>query len=132
MVKEAIDLTPLINAVIALIAVIIAGYIIPAIKKYTNEKDRETLMVWVNVAVKAAEQLAKSGIIDKDERIDKVYEFLQGKNLIVNFEEVKMLIEAYVKDLPPLTTKSDEAEADKIDEAVKEMIKKKDTETGKG
>ena len=141
MVKEAINLTPIINAVIALIAAIIATFIIPAIKKYTSEKEREELMVWVNVAVKAAEQLAKSGVIDKEERLDKVYEFLQNKNLIVNFDEVKMLIEAYVKDLPSLTVKSDISKdtvakveekitSDKIDEAVKEMIKEE--ENGKG
>lgn len=141
MVREAVNLTPIINAVIALIAALIATFVIPAIKKYTSEKEREELMVWVNVAVKAAEQLAKSGVIDKEERLDKVYEFLQSKNLIVDFDEVKMLIEAYVKDLPSLTVKSDvdketvekveeKTTPDKIDEAVKEMIKEE--ENGKG
>lgn len=151
MTTQPIDITPLIQAIIALLAVLVTTFCIPAIKRYTTEKERENLMVWVNVAVKAAEQLAKSGVIDKEERLNKVYEFLQSKNLIVDFDEVSTLIQAYVKDLPPFISNSDntnitEKDAEKIenkvtenkvDAAIKEMIKsetdtKETQEEGKG
>ncbi len=51
------DLTPVINAVIALIAAIITAFVIPWIRRNTTQKDREELLKWVEIAVMAAQQL---------------------------------------------------------------------------
>ena len=39
-----IDLTPIINAVIALAAALIAYYVIPWLRRHTTEKEREELV----------------------------------------------------------------------------------------
>ena len=39
-----IDLTPIINAVIALAAALIAYYVIPWLRRHTTEKEREELL----------------------------------------------------------------------------------------
>lgn len=52
-----INLTPLINAFIAVLAAFLVAYVIPWIKAKTTAKQREDLLVWVDIAVAAAQQL---------------------------------------------------------------------------
>lgn len=51
------DLTPIINAAVALIAAIVSAFAVPWIKRQTARQDREELLKWVDIAVAAAEQL---------------------------------------------------------------------------
>lgn len=52
-----INLTPLINAFIAVLAALLVAYVIPWIKAKTTAKQREELLAWVDIAVAAAQQL---------------------------------------------------------------------------
>lgn len=52
-----IDLTPIINAAILLVAALVTTFLVPWIKANTDEKQREELLLWACVAVNAAEQL---------------------------------------------------------------------------
>ena len=52
-----INLTPLINAFIAVLAAFLVAYVVPWIKAKTTAKEREDLLVWVDIAVAAAQQL---------------------------------------------------------------------------
>lgn len=105
-----VDITPLINAVIALIAASVTIFIIPYIKKKIKAEDLEELQKWVDVGVKMAEQLAKSGVIDKYDRRDKVLEFLHSKGYDVDFETIVAMIEASVLALPPFIDPDDDEE----------------------
>ena len=54
---ETINLTPIINALILLISAILTAFVIPWIKTKISEHQLATLLVWVEAAVGAAEQL---------------------------------------------------------------------------
>lgn len=56
-----VNITPIINAVLALIAALITAFVIPWIKSKTTAQQREKMMTIVRLAVEAAEQL-----FDKD------------------------------------------------------------------
>ena len=92
-----IDLTPIINAAIALAAVLIAYYVIPWLRRHTTEKEREELLRWVNIAVKAAEQVQKQ--TDGPGRKFYVQSFLQSKGFDINDAAVDAAIEAAVLEM---------------------------------
>ena len=54
-----IDITPVINAVIALLAAGVSVFLIPWIKSKTTDAQRKELLEWVKIGVAAAEQLYK-------------------------------------------------------------------------
>lgn len=91
------DLTPIINAVIALLAALISAFVIPWLKRKTNEQDRETLLKWVEIAVAAAQQLYHQ--LEGAERKQYVRAFLASKGYDVNDHEVDNAIEAAVLKL---------------------------------
>ena len=89
-----IDLTPIINAVIALVAAIIARYLIPWIKERTTAEKREDLYAWVEIAVAAAEQLYKAS--EGPQKKDYVLKFLSSHGFDVDLDDIDMAIEAAV------------------------------------
>ena len=50
------DITPIINAVIALIAALISAFVIPWLKRKMAAIDTAQLEAWVKIGVSAAEQ----------------------------------------------------------------------------
>ncbi|NBI08572.1 holin [Colidextribacter sp. OB.20] len=91
------DLTPVINAFIALVAALITAFVIPWIKRNTSAKDREELLKWVEIAVMAAQQLHYQ--LDGEERKKYVLDFLAQKGYDVESEEIENAIEAAVLKL---------------------------------
>ena len=89
-----IDYTDLIQAIIALLSAVITGFLIPCLKKKLTEQRLEELKKWVEVGVKAAEQLygSKTG----QQKKDYVLAFLLSKGIVFNVEEVTALIESEV------------------------------------
>ena len=51
------DLTPVLEAVIALAAALISAFLLPWIHSKTTAQQREHLLKWVDIAVAAAQQL---------------------------------------------------------------------------
>lgn len=96
-----IDLTPIIEALIALISAIITLVILPKVRKYLTEKlsaeQRENLKQWVKVGVAAAEQLY--GSHTGQQKKDYVVSFLLSKGLVFDADEVTALIESEVYKL---------------------------------
>lgn len=88
------DLTPVINAVIALAAALITAFVIPWIKRNTSAKDREEFLKWVEIAVAAAEQLFYS--TQSREKKKYVVQFLEEKGFAFSEEEVDAAIEGAV------------------------------------
>lgn len=89
-----IDLTPLINAAIAVVATAATVFLIPWLKRKTNEQDRAELLAWAEIAVAAAQQLYHH--LDGEDRKAYVLDFLEGKGYDVNSMEVDAAIEAAV------------------------------------
>lgn len=91
------DLTPVINAFIALVAALITAFVVPWIKRNTSAKDREELLKWVEIAVMAAQQLYHQ--LDGSKRKEYVLNFLREKGYDVASAEVDNAIEAAVLKL---------------------------------
>ena len=54
---NTIDITPIVNATLALIGAGVSVFLIPWLKKQTTEAQRKELTAWVKIGVAAAEQL---------------------------------------------------------------------------
>lgn len=91
------DLTPIVNAFIALIAALISAFVIPWIKRKTSEHDREEMMKWIEIAVMAAQQLYFTS--NGSERKEYVQQFLLSKGYDISSKEVDNAIEAAVLKL---------------------------------
>lgn len=97
---ELINITPIVNAVIGLIAAVISVFIVPKVNAYLKEKlsttELERLEKAVEIAVQAAEQIYKT--IPQSGASKKIYvlEYLQKQGYTVNTEEIDTLVEAKV------------------------------------
>jgi hypothetical protein len=93
-----IDVTPIVNAVIVLLAAIITIIIIPYIRSKTTENQRAQIQTLINVAVYAAEQLCKepgSG----EQKKSYVLGFLEERGVTYDASAIDTMIEAAVKKL---------------------------------
>lgn len=98
MMNLNIDLTPILTALIALIGAIITYYIIPLIKGKISASNWESIIKWVKIAVDAAEQMKKAGIITVPKK-DYVLSFLKDKGITITDQELNALIEAAVYEI---------------------------------
>ena len=93
-----IDLTPIINAAIKLIGLLIAVFVIPWIKGKIDAQKLEKIMGWVKIAVNAAEQIYnESGMGEKKK--EYVLNFLASKGYTLDPEKIDAMIEAAVYEL---------------------------------
>lgn len=93
-----IDITIIINAVIALIAAVVSTFLIPWIRSKTTSQQREDLIAWVKIAVAAAEQIYKGSGRGEDKK-KYVLDFLAQSGFTVDTDSVNAAIEAAVKQL---------------------------------
>lgn len=101
-----IDLTPLINAIIALLAAIILRYVIPWVNAQTTAKQRENVLAWVDVAVAAAQQLYYH--LDGETRLQYALDFLKQKGFDVEDDVILDAVEAAVLKLHQGLVKNDD------------------------
>ena len=90
------DITPIIEAVAALIGVIVTCVLIPFIKSETTASQQAEINAWVKIAVSAAEQIFK-GSGRGEEKKQYVIAWLKERGVTVN--ELDALIEAAVYEL---------------------------------
>ena len=92
------DITPIIEAVAALIGVIITCVLIPYIKNKTTTEQQKEINAWVKIAVSAAEQLF-TGSGRGEEKKAYVIAWLKERGITVDEAELDALIEAAVYEL---------------------------------
>ena len=93
-----IDITSIVNAVIALLAAVVSTFLVPWIKGKVEAQKLEKVADWVTIAVSAAEQIYKeSGMGEKKKQY--VIDFLEDKGLTVDINSVDAMIEAAVYGL---------------------------------
>lgn len=92
-----IDYTQIIQAVIALVSVLITTFLVPYLKRKVSAQKLEELKKWVGIAVSAAEQLfgSKTG----QQKKEYVLSFLLDKGIVFDAAEVAAMIEAEVYKL---------------------------------
>jgi len=94
-----IDITTVIEAVLALIGALITAFLIPWIKSRTNAEKLDRIELWVTVAVEAAEQIY-TGSGKGAQKKAYVLEFLNSKGFDLDWDEIDMMIESAVFNLP--------------------------------
>ena len=92
-----IDLTPLINAFIAVLAAFLTPRIISWLVARTDAENRARMREWVKIAVAAAEQIYDAA--DGDKKKAYVVNFLQTHGFDVDFDSLDNAIEAAVLEL---------------------------------
>lgn len=95
-----IDLTALVQAVIALIGALISAFVIPWLKRKISAEKLAEVSTWVEIAIEAAEQLYE-GSGRGAEKKEYVIQFLQQKGYTVDMAAIENMIEAAVYNLPP-------------------------------
>lgn len=92
------NITPIIEALAALIAVVVTGVVVPYIKSRTSAQQQEELMVWVKVAVTAAEQIYTGSGMGIEKK-DYVLSWLKCHGLFVDAERIDAMIESAVYEM---------------------------------
>lgn len=91
------DYTFIFEFIVTLISALITCFLIPSLKNRLSAEKREQLLYWVNIAVKAAEQLygSKTG----QQKKEYVVSFLLSKGIVFDVDEVTAMIESEVYKL---------------------------------
>ena len=92
------DITPIVEAILAFVAVVITSIVIPYIKKRTTTEQQKEIVAWVKIAVTAAEQIyAGSG--RGPEKKMYVIDWLADRNITVDTNKIDAIIESAVYEL---------------------------------
>lgn len=92
-----IDLTNVLEAVVALAVALISAFLIPWIKSKTTAQQREDMLKWVDIAVSAAQQLYHK--CSGQQRLDYALSVLSGKGFNINDDTLLDAVEAAVLKL---------------------------------
>lgn len=92
-----IDLTNILEAVVALALAIITAFVLSWIRSKTTAQEREDLLVWVDIAVAAAQQLFHK--LDGSERLEYALSMLEEKGFDIDDGTVRDAVEAAVLKL---------------------------------
>lgn len=92
-----IDLTPIFQAIITLLAALVTYKLIPWIKSKTTDQQQKNLSAAARIAVYAAEQIFNHG--DNGIKYDYVKEQLARAGFALDPEELKRTIESAVHEL---------------------------------
>lgn len=93
-----IDLTPILKAVLVLLAVAITFYVLPWLKAKLGKEKFNELKSWAEIAVKAAEQIF-DGPGKGEEKKAYVLAFIESMGFTVDAEAIENLIESAVLEL---------------------------------
>ena len=91
---ENFNFTPIFEAIITIVSLVLTGVVIPYIRQRIGEEKAENLKKWVSVGVKAAEQIYGSNT--GQQKKEYVVSFLKSKGINFDVDEVEALIEAEV------------------------------------
>ena len=92
------DITPIVEALFALLAAVVAYILIPYIKSKTTVEQQQTINGWVRIAVAAAEQIY-DGEGRGAEKKQHVIQFLADKGFKLDEDSIDAMIEAAVLEL---------------------------------
>lgn len=91
---ETINITPLVDAIIKLAAVVISLFVIPVLKRKAKAQDIERLETLARIGVEAAEQLYSRE--QADAKRQYVLSYLESKGYSIDGHDVMNALEAAV------------------------------------
>lgn len=92
-VPAPIDFTPLLQAFVGVLALIITRYIVPWLKAVTTAEQLDKIDYWTRVAVAAAEKAYGAG--HGTQKLSHATEFLKTKGIIIDPAIVDALIQEF-------------------------------------
>ena len=92
------DITTIIEAMLALVAVLITGIVIPYIRKRTTTEQQKEILAWVKIAVNAAEQIYVGSGRGPEKKM-YVIDWLADRNITVDTNKIDAIIESAVYEL---------------------------------
>ena len=91
-----IDLTPLLQALVGVLALVITRYFVPWLQAHTTAQQLAKIDYWHTVAVTAMEKAYGAG--HGPEKLAGATEYLKGKGIIVDAKIVDSLIQKFFKN----------------------------------
>lgn len=92
------DITPIINLVVKLVATLISIFLLPKLtelmKAKVSEANQKKIIRWVELAVKAAEEAERSGLIVKSAKYDYAVDILEKRGITFDAETTQALIDS--------------------------------------
>lgn len=100
---DKMDITPILELAVKLIFALITIYLIPKIKKLiatkVSEADQKKIIRWAEIAAQAAEEAARSGLIDKKAKYNYAKDFLEARGITFDADTMEALINSTVWEL---------------------------------
>ena len=97
------DITPILELAVKLIFTLITIFLIPKIKELlaakVAESDQKKLLRWAELAVQAAEEAERSGLIDKKAKYQYAKDFLEKRGVTFDADTMQALIDSTVWEL---------------------------------
>lgn len=107
---DKMDITPILELVVKLIFALITIFLIPKLKELfpklkellatkVSESDQKKLIRWAEIAVQAAEEAERSGLIDKKAKYQYAKSFLEARGVTFDADTMQALIDSTVWEL---------------------------------
>jgi hypothetical protein len=94
-----IDITPVAEAVIALLAAVVTAVVVPWIRRKVSAEETARIAALVRTAVAAVEQIYGGAEGHGKEKKAFVLDFLKEKGFTLDPDEIEMMLEAAVYEL---------------------------------
>ena len=92
------DITVILELVVKLIFTLITIFLLPKLKAMISEKveesDQRKIIQWVELAVKAAEEAERAGLIDKKAKYTYALDFLEKRGVTFDPDTMQALIDS--------------------------------------
>ncbi|HBJ19138.1 MAG TPA: hypothetical protein DDY70_05315 [Clostridiales bacterium] len=100
---DKMDITPILELIIKLVFTLVTLFLIPKIKDFlaakVSESDQKKIIRWVELAVLAAEEAERSGLIDKKAKYQYAKSFLEARGVTFDADTMQALIDSTVWEL---------------------------------
>lgn len=100
---DKMNITPILELAVKLIFAAVTIFLIPKIKKLlaakVAESDQKKIIRWVELAVQAAEEAERSGLIDKKAKYQYAKDFLEKRGVTFDVDTMQALIDSTVWEL---------------------------------
>ena len=92
------DITVILELMIKLIFAVLTIFVVPKLKALISEKvaesDQKKIIRWVELAVQAAEEAERSGLIDKKAKYQYAKDFLEKRGVTFDADTMQALIDS--------------------------------------
>ena len=92
------DITVILELIIKLIFAVLTIFVVPKLKDLISEKvaesDQKKIIRWVELAVQAAEEAERSGLIDKKAKYTYALDFLEKRGVTFDPDTMQALIDS--------------------------------------